>query len=342
MDDNEEDNEEDDFESMPKSTSEKIFGKVVKKPYLHYLITSRIDYMIRNESNSSYKSKYKSIVIKNPSNFKGFYGVGCRIFAAENGTILFCGCHHYPESDSIIQPFKRGYVSYDVDDEDHESFDYELPNKPFKHLFKFMGQITTKARDVRVNNFEILTTNYNSEIRSNPQKYFKVGNISLPKLIPSCVEERIENERKAKRREMLELNFDKRDDWSNVKPHCHALNEHDEGPMPLPEFRINHKYYSTHIIYKSFEPLRKMEHLQSDNMCPNTSTEIPDKLNYETNRETSLIRKAYDYIMKMIENCRMDSKVVTQFDIFQKLRKLAPDLYNMYLEGEVTPVFKTG
>ena len=63
---------------------------------------------------------------------------------------------------------------------------------------------------------------------------------------------------------MLERNFNKRDDWSNVKSHCHALNEHNEGPMPLPEFRINHRYYSMHPIYRDFEPLRKVEHLQLD------------------------------------------------------------------------------
>ena len=142
------------------------------------------------------------------------------------------------------------------------------------------------------------------------------------------MKKRVENDRKAKRREMLELNFDKRDDWSNVKSHCHALNEHDEGPMPLPEFRINHKYYSMHIIYRKFEPLRKMEHLQSDN----ASTEICDK--------PSLISKAYDYITTMIEDSKLNGKVVTQSDIFKKLKKLAPDFYNRYLEGEVTPIFK--
>ena len=116
----------------------------------------------------------------------------------------------------------------------------------------------------------------------------------------------------------MERNFDKRDDWSNIKSHCHALNEHEEGPMVLPEFRINHKYYSTHAFYKDFEPLRKSEHLQFDD------DEEVDK--------PSKIRKAYDYITAMIEGSKLNGKVVTQFDIFQKLRKLAPDLYNTYLE----------
>ena len=36
------DNDNDNDDSL--STSEELFGKVVKKPYLHYLFTSRIDY----------------------------------------------------------------------------------------------------------------------------------------------------------------------------------------------------------------------------------------------------------------------------------------------------------
>ena len=75
-----------------------LFGKLVEVPYLHYLITSRIDYSIRN-----YDAEYQSIVVRNPLQFKNFYGCEQRIFVTENGTILFCGCHLYPEFDSIIQ-----------------------------------------------------------------------------------------------------------------------------------------------------------------------------------------------------------------------------------------------
>ena len=111
----------------------------------------------------------------------------------------------------------------------------------------------------------------------------------------------------------------------NVKPHYHALNEHEEGLMVLPEFKIYHKYYSTHAFFKDFEPLRKSEYFQLEN-------ELVDK--------PSKTRKAYDYITKMIEDSKISGKVITQDDIFKKLKKLAPELYNNYLEGEVTPVFK--
>ena len=136
----------------------------------------------------------------------------------------------------------------------------------------------------------------------------------------------IESNKRTKRREILERNFDKRDDWSNVKPHCHALNEHEEGLMVLPEFRINHRYYSIHAIYKDFEPLRKSEHLRLDD---EDEIDKPCKT-----------RKAYDYITKMIEESKLSGKVITQDDIFKNIRKMAPELYKNYLEGEVTPVFK--
>ena len=114
---------------------------------------------------------------------------------------------------------------------------------------------------------------------------------------------------------------------SNVKPHCHALNEHEEGLMVLPELKINHKYYSTHAFYRDFEPLRKVEHLQLN--------DDDDKID-----KPSKTRKAYNYITTMIEESKLNGKVITQDDIFKKIKKLDPELYKNYLEGEVTPVFK--
>ena len=81
-----------------------------------------------------------------------------------------------------------------------------------------------------------------------------------------------------------------------------------------------------HAIYRDFEPLRKAEHLQLDD------DDVIDK--------PSQISKGYDYITNMIESSKLNGKVITQDDIFKKLKKLAPELYNNYLEGEVTPVFK--
>ena len=289
---------------------------------MHYLITSRIDYKVHCIIPNF---RYKSIVVRNTKIFKSQYGVENRIFTAENGTILFCGCHHFSETDTIIQAPNGEFGNYGADEEDREKFDYELPNKIFKYLFKFISQIINKGRDVIINNFEILIRRYDEPIEEKSES-FKIGNVSFNKLIPSSMKKQLGKDRKAKRREILERNFDKRDDWNNVKPHCHALNEHEEGLMVLPEFRINHKYYSMHAIYKDFEPLRKSEHLRLDN---EDEIDKPCK-----------IRKAYDYITKMIEESKLSGKVITRDDIFKKLKKLAPELHKNYLEGEVTPVFK--
>ena len=95
-----------------------LFVKLMRVPYLHYLISSRIDYPIQNHLNGEDKwkaklqtkyqtkeqVKYKSIVVRNPTQFKSFHGHEQRIFVAEKGTILFCGCHLYPEFDCIMHP----------------------------------------------------------------------------------------------------------------------------------------------------------------------------------------------------------------------------------------------
>ena len=303
------------------ATSDEIFGRVVKRPYLHYLITSRIDNKVHCPN-----FRYKSIVVRNPKLFKTQYGFENRIFIAENGTILFCGCHHYSEMDVIIQAPNGVFDNYDEDEEDCERFDYELPNNICRHLFRFLGEIANKSKNVIINNFEILIRIYNEPI--DGLESFKFRNVSFNKLIPLSVKKQLKEDEKAKRRKILERNFDKRDDWSNVKPHCHALNEYEEGLMVLSEFRINYKYYSTDVIFNDFEPLRKAEHLQFDD------NDVIDK--------PSKTKKVYDYITAMIEESNLNGKLneITQDDIFKKLKKLDPELYKNYLEGEVIPVFK--
>ena len=119
---------------------------------------------------------------------------------------------------AVIKPLNGVFGNYDEDyDEDCERFDYELPNKIFKYLFKFISQIINRGRDVIINNFEILIKICNNEVNAtNEDESFRFGNVSFNKLIPSSVKKQLENDRKAKRREMVERNFDKRDDWTNV------------------------------------------------------------------------------------------------------------------------------
>ena len=221
--------------------------------------------------------------------------------------------------------------NYDIDQEgDCEKFDYELPSKVFIYLYRFIAQIGNKGKDVMVNNFEILVKCCEKPPEAPEDEYpqiaFTVGKINFYKTVSSSIKREIENNRIIKRREMLKRNFDKQDDWSNVKPHCHVLNEHEEGLMVLPEFKINHKHYSTHALFKDFEPIRRSEHFKIDN---EGEIDKPCKT-----------RKTYDYITKMIEDSKISGKVITQDDIFKIIKKMDPELYNNYLEGEVTPVFK--
>ena len=311
---------EDELSMSKHSISDKIFGRIVKKPYLHYLFTSRIDYKIHYLAANIC---YKSITVRNPTLFKNQYGFDSRIFIAENRTILFCGCHRFTEADTIIQPYNSIFGNYDADEQDCEKFDYELPSKVFKHLYKFISQINNKGKDTIINNFEILIRRYEKPPEEPPQISFTVGKINFYKTAPSSVKREIENNK----RKMLKRNFDKRDDWSNVKPNCHALNEHEEGLMVLPEFKINHKYYSTHASFKDFEPIRISEYFKDDD------DEISDK--------PCKTRKAYDQIADMIEKASLNGKTITQEGILKKAKKLDSELYKNLLEEEIRIVSGT-
>ena len=87
-----------------------MFGKLIKVPYLHYLINSHIDYPIRNEFLSNIISPInhvKSILVKRPKVFKSFYGHEHRILIAKDGEIIFCGCHLRPQFDFSMQGTRK-------------------------------------------------------------------------------------------------------------------------------------------------------------------------------------------------------------------------------------------
>ena len=109
---------------------------LVKVSLGDHSFTSKIDYQIHRLG----EPKYKRIVVKSPELFKGQLGTEFRLFVAEDETILFCGCHHYSEGDTIIQYPLGEHRSYDMDDDDCFVFDYELPVKVFKQLFSFIGR----------------------------------------------------------------------------------------------------------------------------------------------------------------------------------------------------------
>ena len=119
---------------------------------------------------------------------------------------------------------------------------------------------------------------------------------------------------------MLRRNFDSRDYWTNIKRPCHAVAEHIEGIMVLPEFKINHKYYSTHFLFKDFEPIRRSEYIRNDE----------DEL-----KKPCITRRAFEEVANMIEECSLNGVKVTQADILKMAKKLDSELYKYLLEGEV-------
>ena len=265
--------------------------------------TSKIDYQIHRLGEPS----YTRIVVRYPELFKDQLGTEYRLFVSEDGMILFCGYHHYSEGDTIIQPPPGEHRSYDMDDDNCVVFDYELPVKVFKRLFSFIGS-TNKA----INNFEILIRR--CEVPpEEPPEMVKNGPITIAKPAPSTfIRKQIEDEGRRKGREMLQQNFDSRDYWNNVKPHCHAVAEHIEGIMVLPEFKINHRYYSTHILFKDFEPIRRSEYVKNDG-------DEPDK--------PCKSRRAFEEVAHMIEECSLKGVKVTQADILKKAKELDSELY---------------
>ena len=134
-----------------------------------------------------------------------------------------------------------------MDEDDCVVFDYELPVKVFKQLFSFIGKDFSMNKNIAINNFEI-----HCEVPpEEPPEMVKIGPITIAKPAPSTfIRQQIEDEGWRKGQEMLQRSFDTRDYWDNIKPHCHALAEHIEGIMVLPEFKINHRYYSTHVLFK--------------------------------------------------------------------------------------------
>ena len=111
---------------------------------------------------------------------------------------------------------------------------------------------------------------------------------------------------------MLRRNFDSRDYWINIKPHCHAVAEHIEGIMVLPEFKINHRYYSTHVLFKDFEPIRRSEYIKNDEDEPNKPCKA---------------RRAFKEVAHMIEECSLNGVKVTQADILKKAKKLDSEIF---------------
>ena len=89
-----------------------------------------------------------------------------------------------------------------IPDYDEEPLEYELPNKPFKHLLKFMkpigsrrgpGDASRPLKATQVTNFEIHIKEDPPEVYE-PESY-KIGNITFYKCKPTYVQERIDEKK---------------------------------------------------------------------------------------------------------------------------------------------------
>ena len=132
-DDSDDDSDEDTLESKPVGA----FGKLTSKPYPHVLVNSRIDYPIQDEFISKISSENRSVLVNMSKAFKSFYSPYYKILVGKDGSIIFDGSH-------IGFGIMCGIGNLDCE------IDFELPNKPFKGLLKFMG--------ASIANFEILRT----------------------------------------------------------------------------------------------------------------------------------------------------------------------------------------
>ena len=77
--------------------------------------------------------------------------------------------------------------------------------------------------------------------------------------------------------------------------------------MVLPEFKINHRYYSTHALFNDFEPIRRSEYIKN-------YEDKPDK--------PCKSKRAFKEIAHMIEECSLNGVEVTQADILKKAKEL--------------------
>ena len=88
--------------------------------------------------------------------------------------------------------------------------------------------------------------------------------------------------------------------------------------MPPILNRVNHKYYSTHALFKDFEPIRRSEYFAMPFDDPEHS-----------------YSKAYDLINNSIEEARVAGKRLTDDDVMDIIKDIEPETYKAYVAGEI-------
>ena len=131
----------------------KPFGRHKSEPYPHFLINSSLDYYIQEDGVGILKdsTEIQSVLVDNPSAFKSFYSPNFKIFIGNERIVM--------SKEDTAFPVRFGIGLRDNKLESGEGeVPSEVPSKPFKNLFKFMG--ASKS------NFEIISPLFHRSLLS--------------------------------------------------------------------------------------------------------------------------------------------------------------------------------
>ena len=135
---------EDTFDWLHRDRNVEICTKVsdslgfhLSEPYPHFLINSTLDYTIQQDyvRKLNNPNGIKSVLVDNPSAFKSFYSPNYNIFIEKDCIVMDNG------NGAFLTRFGIGLVDNELE--------FEVPNKPFKNLFKFMGSSKSEFEIVK-------------------------------------------------------------------------------------------------------------------------------------------------------------------------------------------------
>ena len=123
------------------------FGFHSSEPYPHFLVNSPLDYRIQEDyvrklmgalgtrAEPKSPNEIQSVLVDNPSAFKSFYSPNYRIFIKKDCIVM----------DDCNGAFNTTLGIGLVDN----NLEFEVPSKPFKNLFKFMGSCKSEFEIVK-------------------------------------------------------------------------------------------------------------------------------------------------------------------------------------------------
>ena len=116
----------------------KSFGRHESEPYPHFLINSSLDYYIQEDGVGILKDsmEIQSVLVDNPSAFESFYSPNFKIFIGNERIVMS------KDDTAFLVRFGIGLPDNKLELGEGEvpsEVPFEVPSKPFKNLFKFMG-----------------------------------------------------------------------------------------------------------------------------------------------------------------------------------------------------------